>query len=68
MPSQADWAQAFCALHAGELFLLPNRWDAGSARLLARLGFAALATPSSGFAFTLGRLDAEAREPFSRRV
>ena len=38
-------------------FVIPNPWDAGSARALAALGFEALATTSSGFAFTLGRLD-----------
>lgn len=37
--------------------MIPNPWDAGSARVLAALGFKALATTSSGFAFTLGRLD-----------
>ena len=50
-------AAAFQALHAGEPFVIPNPWDAGSARVLAALGFKALATTSSGFAFTLGRLD-----------
>jgi 2-methylisocitrate lyase-like PEP mutase family enzyme len=50
-------AEAFRALHAGEAFVLPNPWDAGSARVLAALGFKALATTSSGFAFTLGRPD-----------
>jgi 2-methylisocitrate lyase-like PEP mutase family enzyme len=50
-------AAAFVALHAGSPFVLPNPWDAGSARVLAALGFRALATTSSGFAFTLGRLD-----------
>ncbi len=50
-------AQAFAALHAGEAFVIPNPWDAGSARVLAALGFPALASTSSGFAFTLGRLD-----------
>jgi 2-methylisocitrate lyase-like PEP mutase family enzyme len=54
---QADKAAAFRALHEGEPFLIPNPWDAGSARVLEALGFAALATTSSGFAFTLGRLD-----------
>ena len=44
-------------MHAGEAFVIPNPWDAGSARMLAALGFKALATTSSGFAFTLGRLD-----------
>ncbi len=47
----------FRALHAGEAFVIPNPWDAGSARVLAALGFKALATTSSGFAFTLGSLD-----------
>jgi 2-methylisocitrate lyase-like PEP mutase family enzyme len=50
-------AEAFAALHRGEPFVLPNPWDAGSARMLAALGFQALATTSSGFAFTLGRRD-----------
>jgi 2-methylisocitrate lyase-like PEP mutase family enzyme len=43
--------------HQGSPLLLPNPWDVGSARVLASLGFAALATTSSGFAATLGRLD-----------
>lgn len=48
----------FLALHRpGEPLLMPNPWDAGSARLLESLGFRALATTSSGFAATLGRLD-----------
>jgi 2-methylisocitrate lyase-like PEP mutase family enzyme len=55
--TQAAKGAAFAALHAGEPFLIPNPWDAGSARLLEALGFPALATTSSGFAFTLGRLD-----------
>lgn len=50
-------AAAFRALHEGEPFVMPNPWDAGSARVLEALGFRALATTSSGFAFTLGRLD-----------
>jgi 2-methylisocitrate lyase-like PEP mutase family enzyme len=50
-------ANAFAALHRGEPFVIPNPWDAGSARVLEALGFSALATTSSGFAFTLGRLD-----------
>jgi len=53
-------AEAFRALHAGDPFVIPNPWDAGSARVLAALGFRALATTSSGFAFTLGRLDGAA--------
>jgi len=55
---QADKAQHFLALHHGSgPLLLPNAWDQGSARLLAWLGFEAVATTSSGFAATLGRLD-----------
>jgi 2-methylisocitrate lyase-like PEP mutase family enzyme len=54
---QEEKAERFRALHAGEAFVIPNPWDAGSARVLAALGFEALATTSSGFAFTLGRLD-----------
>ncbi|MGH8824811.1 MAG: isocitrate lyase/PEP mutase family protein [Jiangellaceae bacterium] len=57
MTRQAQKAEAFRALHAGEPFVIPNPWDAGSARVLAALGFKALASTSSGFAFTLGRLD-----------
>jgi 2-methylisocitrate lyase-like PEP mutase family enzyme len=58
MSGQADRAERFKALHEGEgLLLLPNPWDQGSARLLASLGFEALATTSGGSAATLGRLD-----------
>jgi 2-methylisocitrate lyase-like PEP mutase family enzyme len=58
MVTQADKAQRFLAMHrAGEPLLMPNPWDLGSARLLASLGFEALATTSSGFAATLGRND-----------
>jgi 2-methylisocitrate lyase-like PEP mutase family enzyme len=58
MPDQAELARRFLDLHAGERpLLMPNPWDAGSAKLLASLGFEALATTSSGFAATLGRLD-----------
>jgi 2-methylisocitrate lyase-like PEP mutase family enzyme len=52
-------AERFRNLHAGEPFVIPNPWDAGSARVLEALGFRALATTSSGFAFTLGRLDGQ---------
>jgi 2-methylisocitrate lyase-like PEP mutase family enzyme len=56
--TQAARAQRFRALHEGpDLLLLPNPWDAGSARLLEWLGFTALATTSGGFAARLGRLD-----------
>lgn len=58
MTSQAEKARHFLALHRGDAALLiPNPWDAGSARILASLGFQALATTSSGHAATLGRFD-----------
>jgi 2-methylisocitrate lyase-like PEP mutase family enzyme len=58
MSGQAERAAHFLALHRRERpLLIPNPWDAGSAKLLASLGFEALATTSSGFAATLGRLD-----------
>ena len=58
MATQAEKGLAFQALHrrAGA-FVVPNPWDAGSARLLAHLGFEALATTSAGCAFSLGRPD-----------
>jgi 2-methylisocitrate lyase-like PEP mutase family enzyme len=59
MTRQERKAAAFQALHAGAPFVIPNPWDAGSARVLAALGFEALASTSSGFAFTLGRLDGD---------
>jgi 2-methylisocitrate lyase-like PEP mutase family enzyme len=55
--TQAERATRFQELHTGAPFVIPNPWDAGSARVLEALGFGALATTSSGFAFTLGRLD-----------
>ena len=57
MSSQQEKGTAFQALHAGDAFVIPNAWDAGSARVFAALGFPAIASTSSGFAFTLGRLD-----------
>ncbi len=58
MPTQAERAEHFLALHHGDSpLLIPNPWDRGSAKLLASLGFAALATTSSGFAATYGQLD-----------
>jgi 2-methylisocitrate lyase-like PEP mutase family enzyme len=59
MSTQAERGERFRALHEGEPFVIPNPWDAGSARVLAGLGFRALATTSSAFAFTLGRSDGE---------
>ncbi|WP_027343291.1 isocitrate lyase/PEP mutase family protein [Hamadaea tsunoensis] len=57
MTDQRTRAEAFRALHDGPTFVLPNPWDAGSARVLAGLGFPALATTSGGLAFGLGRRD-----------
>lgn len=55
---RVEQADRFRALHEGpDPLLLPNAWDAGSAKLLTTLGFQALATTSSGFAASLGRLD-----------
>src|SRR5688572_824199 len=56
---QEKKAEAFRALHEGEPFVIPNPWDAGSAKTLANLGFKALATTSGGMAYTLGKLDGE---------
>ena len=57
--TQQQRGDAFRALHEGDPFVIPNPWDAGSARVLAGLGFKALATTSGGFAFTLGRPDGQ---------
>src|SRR5262245_42889880 len=59
--SQTDKATRFRALHAGPAFVIPNPWDAGSARLLAGLGFQALATSSGASAGILGRRDGKVR-------
>src|SRR5687767_7287883 len=48
---------AFRELHQSGCFVIPNPWDAGSARLLEQLGFKALATTSAGFAWSLGKAD-----------
>jgi len=58
MTSQLEKAQIFKRLHErNALFVLPNPWDVGSAKMLAGLGFEALATTSAGFAFSQGKLD-----------
>lgn len=60
MNAQAIRGEAFRALHdRPRLFVIPNPWDAGSARMLAALGFEALATTSAGLAFSLGKPDAQ---------
>ena len=56
-PTIATKRQAFAALHQSGCFVIPNPWDAGSARYLQSLGFKALATTSSGFAWTRARAD-----------
>jgi 2-methylisocitrate lyase-like PEP mutase family enzyme len=58
--SQSARAEAFRSLHERPgIFAIPNPWDAGSASILAKLGFEALATTSAGLAFSVGRPDAE---------
>jgi 2-methylisocitrate lyase-like PEP mutase family enzyme len=58
MGTQAEKAKAFRALHErNEAFIIPNPWDVGTARMLARLGFEALATTSMGFALSIGKQD-----------
>lgn len=58
--SVLEKAKAFVELHRGDdVFVIPNPWDIGTARLLESLGFAALATTSSGFAQSLGRADGQ---------
>jgi len=58
LQEQARKAQAFKALHEGAgIFVIPNPWDAGSAKMLASLGYKALATTSAGYAFSQGKAD-----------
>ena len=57
MTAVADRVHAFRELHRAGCFVIPNPWDVGSARVLAQLGFPALATTSAGFAWSLGRPD-----------
>ena len=58
MLTQAEKGRAFRALHERSgAFIIPNPWDIGTARLLAHLGFEALATTSMGYAFSIGRRD-----------
>jgi 2-methylisocitrate lyase-like PEP mutase family enzyme len=57
MTAATDRTGAFRALHERGTFVMPNPWDVGSARFLVSLGFPAIATTSSGFAWTLGRPD-----------
>jgi 2-methylisocitrate lyase-like PEP mutase family enzyme len=57
MTQPTDRSRLFRQLHESGCFIVPNPWDLGSARLLVQLGFRALATTSSGFAWSLGRQD-----------
>jgi 2-methylisocitrate lyase-like PEP mutase family enzyme len=58
MPTQLEKGRDFKALHQMDrAFIIPNPWDAGTARLLAHLGFEALATTSAGYAFAAGQSD-----------
>ena len=57
MTDQADRCRVFRQLHQSGCFVIPNPWDVGSARLLGQLGFQALATTSSGHAWSLGKPD-----------
>ncbi|HEX5338601.1 MAG TPA: isocitrate lyase/phosphoenolpyruvate mutase family protein, partial [Gallionella sp.] len=57
MKSQHEKAQDLVGLHQGPCFIIPNPWDIGSARLLAALGFPALATTGAGYAFSRGLPD-----------
>lgn len=61
MTALDDRARTFRSLHASGCFVMPNPWDAGSARALEQMGFKALATTSAGFAWTLGRADNQVR-------
>lgn len=58
MPTQTEKAETFRALHARDsAFIIPNPWDAGTAGLLAHLGFEVLATTSMGYALSAGKRD-----------
>jgi 2-methylisocitrate lyase-like PEP mutase family enzyme len=65
-----DKAAALLALHAGRGFVIPNAWDAGSARILEQVGFPAIATTSAGIAWSCGVPDGQAleREAMLERV
>ena len=56
-PSVADKRRSFRQMHEAGCFAIPNPWDIGSARMLQGMGFAALASTSSGFAWSIGRPD-----------
>ena len=60
MPTIADKRKTFRELHQSGCFVIPNPWDVGSAKVLADLGYQALATTSAGFAFSIGKPDGDA--------
>ena len=70
MLTQAEKGQRFRALHERDgAFIIPNPWDVGTARLLAHLGFEALATTSMGYAFSVGKLDnTVGRDPIMKHI
>jgi len=70
MKTQAEKGTAFRELHHRDrAFIIPNPWDAGTARLLEHLGFEALASTSAGYAFSVGKLDGEiSRDEMLRHV
>jgi 2-methylisocitrate lyase-like PEP mutase family enzyme len=59
MTTQLEKAEAFRKLHQSGIFVIPNPWDIGSARMLQAWGYKALATTSAGFAFSRGRPDGD---------
>jgi 2-methylisocitrate lyase-like PEP mutase family enzyme len=59
MKTQQQKAEAFRKLHESGTFVIPNPWDIGSAKVLADLGYQALATTSAGYAFSIGRSDGD---------
>lgn len=63
----AHLSQALIALHAGAGFVIPNAWDAGSARILERAGFAAIAVTSAGMAWSWGLADGKVLD-FERMI
>ncbi|HZN07587.1 MAG TPA: isocitrate lyase/phosphoenolpyruvate mutase family protein [Pyrinomonadaceae bacterium] len=63
--TQRTAVETFAALHRSGCFVIPNPWDAGSAMYLQHLGFKALATTSSGFAFSQGRTDTPSPDSFA---
>ena len=56
-PKNPDRRQTFRTLHESGCFVMPNPWDIGTARVLAQIGFPAIATTSSGLAWSLGQKD-----------